>query len=406
MRTLYIITIEFAQSFVSSSGVAMLIDNQLGMEMSRPLRVLFFIDRLRLGGIQMLAYDILKHNDPAKMVIEILNLDDGQEYPLTQTLKEMGVAIYQLKGAWLKTPLDFPHYFKSVDAFFKEHHDYDVVHMHSSSKNYYILQCAAKWGIPVRVAHSHNTGFQSRNPLTIALGNLMKRPMQKYATHWVGCSKLACEWLYGQGCVEAGRAKVILNGIDTRLFIFNDEVRQRVRKEWNLEDKFVIGHVGRFVNQKNHTFLLDIFAEVARRREDAVLLLIGIGELMEQMKQKAQDLGIADRVIFVGFRDDREDFMQAMDSFLFPSLYEGFSVTLVEAQASGMPVFASDSTTTETQYSPFMKFLSLKQSASEWAEEILKMGQVERRDMSSDIKSAGLEIHTMIQNLYKLYQSE
>lgn len=368
-----------------------------------PLRVLFFIDRLRLGGIQMLAYDILKHNDPSLMEIEILNLDDGQDYPLTKTLTDMGVKIHKLKGAWMRTPLDFPHYFRSVGQFFKEHHDYDVVHMHSSSKNYYILQCAAKWNIPVRVAHSHNTGFQTRNPLSIALGNMMMKPMRKYATHWAGCSKLACEWLFGQGCVERGEAKVILNGIDSTLFVYDEKIRQEVRREWGLENKFVIGHVGRFVNQKNHTFLLDIFAEVVKRREDAVLVLIGIGELMDAMKQKAEALGIADKVLFVGFRDDRNRFMQAMDSFLFPSLYEGLSVVLIEAQASGMPVFTSDSTTTETMYSPHMQFLSLQQPAAEWADAIVKKGSVERVDMTETIIKANFEIHSMIQNFYNYY---
>lgn len=351
----------------------------------------------------MLAYDILKHNDISQMVIEILNLDDGKEYPLTQTLKDMGIIIHQLKGAWMNTPLDFPHYFNSVDAFFKEHHNYDVVHMHSSSKNFYILKCAAKWNIPVRVAHSHNTGFQSRNPFVIAFGNILKYPMRKYATHWVGCSMLACEWLFGKGCVQRGEAQVILNGIDSSLFIYDEKIRNEVRKEFNIEDKFVIGHVGRFVNQKNHTFLLDIFAEIVKRREDAVLVLIGIGELMDAMKEKAKDLGIADKVLFIGFRDDRNRIMQGMDSFLFPSLYEGLSVVLVEAQASGLPVFASDSTTTETKYSPYMKFLSLQQPASEWAEEILKVGRVERKDMTEIIKNAGFEIKTMINNLYQLY---
>lgn len=371
--------------------------------MNKPLKILFFIDRLRLGGIQMLAYDILKHNDPTRMDIEILNLDDGQEYPLSQTLKDMGVKIYKLQGAWMKTPLDFPHYFKSVEAFFRDHHDYDVVHMHSSSKNYFILECAAQWGIQVRVAHSHNTGFQSNNPLTIALGNLMMKPMRKYATHWVGCSKLACEWLFGQGCVERGEAKVILNGIDSSLFVYDEQVRNQIRKEMQLEDKFVIGHVGRFVNQKNHTFLLDIFAEIAKRRNDAVLMLIGIGELMEAMKQKAANLGIADKVLFVGFRDDRNRLMQAMDSFLFPSLYEGLSVVLIEAQAAGLPVFTSDTTTTETLYSPHMQFLSLKQPASEWAELLLKKGCVERKDMTRTINEAGFDIRAMVDNLYKLY---
>ena len=374
--------------------------------MNKPLRVLFFIDRLRLGGIQMLAYDILRVNDPTMMDIEILNLDDGQKYPLTKTLKDMGVTIHQLKGAWLRTPLDYPHYFKSVDNFFEQHHDYDVVHMHSSSKNYYILKCAAKWGIPVRVAHSHNTGFQSRNPLVIAYGNLLKKPMRKYATHWVGCSKLACEWLFGKGSVERGDARVILNGIDSSLFVYDEKVRQEVRQEMGIDDKFVIGHVGRFVNQKNHTFLLDIFAEVCKRRDDAVLLLIGIGELMEAMKQKATNLGVADKVRFVGFRDDRNRFMQAMDSFLFPSLYEGLSVVLVEAQASGLPVFASDSTTTETKYSPYMRFLSLELPASEWAKIILDVGCIERKDMTDIIKRAGFEITSMINNLYHLYVSK
>jgi glycosyltransferase involved in cell wall biosynthesis len=371
--------------------------------MTQPLRVLFFIDRLRLGGIQMLAYDILRNNDPSKMDIEILNLDDGQEYPLTKTLKGMGVTIHQLKGAWMRTPLDLPHYFKSVDNFFEQHHDYDVVHMHSSSKNYYILKCAAKWNIPVRVAHSHNTGFQSRNPLVVTYGNLLKRPMRRYATHWVGCSKLACEWLFGKGCVENGKARVILNGIDSTLFVYNEKERHELRQELGFDDKFVIGHVGRFVNQKNHTFLLDVFAEVCKRRDNAVLMLIGIGELMDAMKQKAVNLGIADKVRFVGFRNDRNRFMQAMDSFLFPSLYEGLSVVLIEAQAAGLPVFASDSTTTETQFSPYMKFLSLQQSATLWADEILKVGCVERKDMTESLEKAGFDIRSMVHNLYKLY---
>lgn len=371
--------------------------------MNQPLRVLFFIDRLRLGGIQMLAYDILKHNDPQRMEIEILNLDDGEDYPLTKTIRDMGVKIHVLKGAWMRTPFDFPHYFKMVDKFFAEHHNYDVVHMHSSSKNYYILKCAAKWGIKVRVAHSHNTGFQTRNPLSIAMGNLMMKPMRRYATHWVGCSKLACEWLFGKGCVERGEAKVILNGIDSTLFVYDENVRKEVRKEIGMEDKFIIGHVGRFVNQKNHTFLLDIFAEVAKRREDAVLVLIGIGELMDAMKQKAAALGISDKVLFAGFHDDRNRYMQAMDSFLFPSLYEGLSVVLIEAQAAGLPVFTSDTTTTETQYSQHIKFLSLQQSAAEWAEEILKVGRVERKNMTETLDKAGFEIRAMVRNLYTLY---
>lgn len=337
------------------------------------------------------------------MVIDILNLDDGIDYPLKKELTDMGITVYQLKNTWLRTPFDFFSYWKAVDNFFKEHHDYDVVHVHSGSKNYYILKAAKRWNIPVRVAHSHNTGFQSKNPMSILLGNFLKTPMKKNATHLVGCSKLACEWLFGKGYVEKGKARVILNAIDCQQFIYNETIRQEVRKELNLEDKFVIGHVGRFENQKNHTFLLDIFAEVVKMKPESRLVLVGIGSLMETMKAKAKALGLADKVIFLGFRSDRERIMQAMDSFLFPSLYEGLSVVLIEAQASGMPVFVSDSTTTEVSYSPYIKFLSLKQSAQEWAQEIVKRGTVERKDMSEAIQNAGFEINGMIDNLYKLY---
>ncbi len=371
--------------------------------MHQPLKVLFFIDRLRLGGIQALAKDILLHNDRQRMEIDMLNLDDGIEYPLKKELMDMGIKVYQLKGVWLRTPLDFLTYWKAVDQFFAQHHDYDVVHVHSGSKNYYILKAAKKWGIPVRVAHSHNTGFQSKNPMSVMLGNWLKEPMKRNATHWVGCSKLACEWMFGKGCVDQGKARVILNAIDCDLFIYNEKIRKAVRQELGIENRFVLGHVGRFENQKNHTFLLDIFAEVAKRRADACLLLVGVGSLMDAMKQKAADLRLADRVKFMGFRSDRERLMQAMDTFVFPSLHEGLSVVLIEAQASGMPVFVSDSTTTEVSYSPYIKFLSLQQSASVWAEEILNRGIVERKDMKAEIKKAGFEIHEMIDNLYRLY---
>lgn len=369
----------------------------------KKLKVLFFVDRLLWGGIQGLVYDILKHNDNQRMKIDILTLDDGKEYPLKEILKNMGITVYQLKNTWIHTPLDFPNYFRQVHKFFKEHPNYDVVHMHSSSKNYYILKAAQKYGIPVRVAHSHNTNFQTHNPLSIALGNLIKDSLKKYATHCCGCSNLACEWLFGKGCVKQGKAQVILNAIDSKPFIYNAEPRKEVRKELGIENKFVIGHVGRLERQKNHTFLIDIFAEITKLKENACLVLVGTGSLQHLLEQKVAAMELTEKVIFLGFRDDRYRIMQGMDSFVFPSLYEGLSVVLIEAQTSGLPVFISDSTTTEVSFSPEIKFMSLEQSPQEWAKAIVKKGQIERKDMSEEIKKAGFEIQTMIDNLYKLY---
>lgn len=371
----------------------------------KKLKVLFFIDRLLWGGIQSLVYDILKHNDNERMRIDILNLDDGKEYALTNTLKEMGITVFQLKNTWIRTPMDFLNYFKKVDAFFKVHHDYDVVHMHSSSKNYYILKAAKKYGIPVRVAHAHSTGFMSHNSVSIILGNIMKLLLKRYTSHRCGCSQEACDWLFGKGCVKHGKAIVIHNAIYSTPFIYNEKIRNEVRREFRLESKFVIGNVGRMERPKNHIFLIDIFVEITKLKENAFLLLVGTGSLQNTLEQKVAALGLRDKVKFLGFRDDRYRIMQAMDSFVFPSLYEGFGIGVIEAEASGLPVFTSECVPKDVKFSPDTYFLSLQLSAKEWAKAIVEKGQTERKDTTKEIQKAGFEIQTMIDNLYNMYTS-
>ncbi len=372
----------------------------------KKLKILFFVDRLRHGGIQSLFCEIVKKVNPCKMEIDILHLDDGVTYPLEAILHNMGVKIYQLKGVWVRTPLDFPRYFSAVDNFFKEHSNYDVVHMHSGSKNYYILQAAAKYGVKVRVAHSHNTDFQTKNPLSKILGDIMKNPLNRYATHKCGCSKIACEWLFGRGSVDRAEAQVVLNGVDCSVFSYDPAIRQIIRQELDIENKFVMGHVGRFENQKNHTFLLDIFADVVSRNPDSVLILVGVGSLQPMIEQKACTLGVQDNVIFLGFRSDRERMLQVMDSFVFPSLYEGLPVTLIEAQASGLPLFVSDNVTHDLATLPDINYLSLNLSAAEWADAILAKRDYERRDMTEEVNAAGFGIETMVDNLYRIYTQE
>lgn len=372
----------------------------------KKLKVLFFIDRLLWGGIQSLVYDILKHNDNQRMKIDILNLDDGKEYPLTNTLKEMGINVYQLKDTWIRTLFDFPNYFEQIDKFFAAHHDYDVVHMHSSSKNYYILKAAKKYGIPVRVAHAHSTGFMSHNPVPILVGNLMKCYLKHCVTHCCGCSQMACEWLFGKGSVERGSAIVIPNAIYSTPFLYNEKIRDEVRKEFQLEDKFVIGNVGRLERPKNHDFLIDIFAEITKRKANAFLLLVGTGSLQTTIEQKVAALKLTDKVRFLGFRDDRNRILQAMDSFVFPSLYEGFGIGVIEAEAAGLPVFASVNVPKDVKFTPDTFFLSLQQPAELWADTIVKKGQIIRKDMSEEIKKAGFEIQNMIDNFYRMYTSQ
>ncbi len=259
-------------------------------------RVLFFIDRMRHGGIQQFAVEIVKNMDPNKCQIEILLLDDGQTYPLENVLKELGVKFYKLKGIWFQTPLDIFKQKKALEGFFKEHHDYKVVHMHSSSKNFMVLKMAKKYGIPVRIAHSHNIGFQSKNKIKIMIGNVFKRPLRKYATHYFACSKLAGKWLFGDKEV-----KIIHNAVDYEKFKFDPIARARIRTELGIEQSLVIGNVGRFTNQKNHTFLIDIFKQIKEQNEKAVLMLVGIGEKEQEIRDKVERLGLTDCVKFMGF---------------------------------------------------------------------------------------------------------
>jgi len=340
---------------------------------TEPVKVLYFVDRMLRGGIQSLVIDWVSRFDKNKIHVDFLLLDDGKEYELEQTLKELGCTVYKLKGIWVKTPIDFIKYKYAVKKFFKEHHDYKVVHMHSSSKNYMILKYAKKYGIPIRIAHSHNIDFQTKNPLKKLIGNLFKKPLIKYATDYFACSKIAGEWLFGKDIVESDKFKVIHNAIDYDKFKYNDDIRNEIRRKLGLNDSdIVVGHVGRFVTQKNHSFLIDVFYKCYEQNNNYKLLLVGTGELEELIKEKVRSLGIENNVIFAGFQSNVNDYMQAMDLFVLPSLFEGLGLVLVEAQAGGLPCFCTANTIPkDVEILNNLQFISLNDSALEWSKKII-----------------------------------
>lgn len=371
------------------------------------IKVLFFVDRMRTGGIQILLVNLLKTFDKDKYCFDILLLDDGTDYPMERDVVEAGARIYKLKGIWVDAPMDYLKYKKAVRNFFEEHHDYNVVHMHSSSKNYLILKYAQKYGIPIRIAHSHNTDFQTHNAAKVLIGNILKTNLIKYATDYMSCSQLAGEWLFGKKMVEDGKVLVIKNGVDIDKYRFNPKVRQDKRIELGICDKVVIGNVGRFVTQKNHIFLLDVFAEIKKLRPQSVLILAGIGELMDSIKEKAKVLGIEKDVKFLGFRSDVNELIQAMDLFLMPSLYEGFPVTAVEAQASGLPCILSNSITKEAALLDETIYIELKQPAKYWAEYAIEsIGKSKREESFKILKDKGFDIADMAKTLENIYCRE
>lgn len=372
--------------------------------MSKKVKVLYFVDRLLRGGIQSFIIDYVSHMDFNKVQIDILVLDDGHNYELEDKLQKSGVHLYKLQNIWLRKPADFPKYLKALDCFFAKHHDYDIIHMHSSSKNVFVLQKAKKYGIPVRIAHAHNTKFQSQNKTKQILGDILKLPLRKAATHYFACSNAAGQWMFGKKLFESGRIQIISNAIKVDDFVFHQETREKMRKSLGIEHSFVIGCVGRFAPQKNHLFLIDVFCKIHTTNADAVLLLVGDGELRPQIEQKIKDLKLENSVILAGFRNNVNDFLQAMDVFVMPSLYEGLGIVLIEAQASGLPCVVSDIVPKEAIITDLVESVSLKENVATWADYILQLQHgFKRKDMSQQIKAAGYDIDDSAKKLQEFY---
>ena len=293
---------------------------------------------------------------------------------------------------------------KALYQLFRQNH-YPLVYSHMNTLSVFPLFAAKRAGIPIRIAHSHSTAGHGHGE---SIRNIMKytlRPFAKlFPTHMCACSEYAGRWLFGDKAFDSGRVKVWNNAIDTTRFAYSESVRQETRKALNLSDKFVVGHSGRFMTQKNHTFLIDIFAEIHKRREDSVLLLAGDGPLMDDVKVKAARLGLSEYVVFLGNVNDMERYYQAMDVFVFPSLYEGLGMSAVEAQISGMPVLCSTEMPVETKICPNMHFISLKDSPGYWADEALRISlDHSRRDMSSYAQKYGFDIRTEAAKLSEWY---
>lgn len=375
------------------------------------------MDRMRVGGIQILLVNLMKTLDKLKMdeeigiTFELLVLDDGMEYPLLEEVKKLGVRVHQLQGVWLRKPWDYITYCKALHKFFLEHRDYQAIHMNSGPKNFFLLWYGKRVGIPIRIAHSHNSGYQTSSRLQKVLGDMFKVPLRSVATHYIACSEKAGRWMFGTSLVEQGKVEILPNGVDLEEFRFCKETREQIRKELDIEDKIVIGNVGRFTMQKNHKFLIEIFKEIHEKNQETMLLLAGIGELMEDCEKQVEELGIGESVKFLGFRSDVTDLLQAMDLFLMPSLYEGFPVTGVEAQASGLPCVFTDTITREAMLLDQVRFLPLDGETKMWAEESLRL-QKESQDIQGRknsfqvLKDKGFDIEGMANRLNAIYQSK
>ncbi|EIT86531.1 group 1 glycosyltransferase [Fictibacillus macauensis ZFHKF-1] len=306
--------------------------------MGGPIRILHVVVNMNRGGAETMIMNLYRNVDRSLVQFDFLTSRPGM----------FDAEIQQLGGRIHRIPYisDVGHfqYKKALDLFFKKHHYYKVVHSHMDKMTGFVLSAAKKHNIAHRIAHSHNTQSEG-NALAKAYKWWAGTHIKGSATTLLACSELAAQWLFKR---QQPQATILKNGIDSKKFSFSAIRRQAIRTELQIhESAFVIGHVGRFAHQKNHSFLLDIFADYTKKHENAYLLLAGDGPLREDLKKKAQELNIISHVKFLGIRSDIENLVQAFDVFAFPSLHEGLPVTLVEAQGAALPCLISDTITKE-----------------------------------------------------------
>lgn len=378
--------------------------------MSETIRVLHVLGGVGLGGAESrimdlyrqmdrdeIQFDFLVHCEAMNMCIGNKNVRKPQFYD--QEIHQLGGRIYVLPKFKVYNYLT---YRKAVQRFFEEHHEFRVVQGHMTSTAGIYLPIAKKCGIPITVAHSRNAGVV-KGPKGIAT-KFFRRNLASKADHCFACSELAGEDVFGKEAMQQGRVKIIHNAIDAGRFIYDADKRKKVREELGLTEQLVLGHVGRFNYQKNHPYLIDIFASLCEIRQDAVLLLLGEGSDMEHIKEKCRQSGIEDKVRFLGNRKQPENYYQAMDIFLLPSFFEGLPGVLVEAQAAGLKCFVSDTVTSEAQATDLVTYLSIKQPAGEWAKRINAEAVYERRDTYQTMRDAGFDVESQAEGYRLFYQ--
>lgn len=290
-------------------------------------------------------------------------------------------------------------YKKDLIVFFEDHPEYKIVHGHHSSYGQWYLKAAKQAGVPVRISHSHIASFS--RTATGVFFFFMSRKYKKYANVHFACSKAAGDYMYGKMPFE-----VINNGIDTEKFTYSQTARQRIRLEYGIKDGTTLfSHVGRFHHQKNHDFLIDVFNAYNEKNPDCALFLIGEGPLQGKVREKANKLGLTDKVFFLNNRSDVPDLLSASDLFLFPSFYEGLPLTLVEAQTSGLPIVCSDTITDETKLTDYYFPLSLSDSLSKWVDTIIlaKKQIVDRSSANLVVKKGGYDSYDVAMKIQKFY---
>jgi glycosyltransferase involved in cell wall biosynthesis len=357
-----------------------------------PIRVLQVVTTMDRAGLETMLMNYYRHMDRSRVQFDFLKHREGP-HAYDAEIESLGGRIYTVPAF---NPLNTNGYLDALGAFFREHPNYKIVHSHLDCLSAVPLEYARRYGTPVRIAHSHvhKMTFDAKYPIRM----FYRHRIPAVATDLFACSRSAGEWMFGKHPF-----RLIANAIDCEAFGFDPVRAEALRREAGLEGQFVMAHVGRFDPVKNHRFLLEVFREVLSRQENAALLLAGTGDTMPQIREMAANYGIAEKVRFLGSVSDIPGLLQLADAFVFPSLYEGLGISLIEAQAAGLSCFAADCVPGDANVTGRVRYLPLSGGAVLWAEEILKAREQPRHRDTGLIRQQGYDIALETEKLQEFY---
>lgn len=360
--------------------------------MSNPIRILHIVQRMEAGGTQSFLMNLYRNIDRSKVQFDFLVEYEEKEF-YDDEIISLGGKIYYTN---FRKTLNVIKFKRTMSDILKNHPEYKIVHIHATAIGKICTDVARKCGVKTIIAHTHNNSAVKDWKYYPKI--LLRKLYINGPTDFFACSEDA-----GRYTFKNKKFTVIYNAIDIDKFLFKQEVRENVRKELNIEDKFVIGNIGRLHEQKNQSFLIDVFYEIQKNKDNAILLIVGKGPLENELKEKVSNLGINNKVYFLGNRKDVERIYQGMDVFVLPSLFEGLGIVAVEAQVSGLPVVASTGVAKEANITHNIKNIDLNDSIDVWEEAICKTNVESRRSVENIVRNSKFDVKNNAKFLQEFY---
>ncbi len=366
------------------------------------IRILMTAIHLDAGGVETFITGIYPYIDKQKYQIDFVitkrSLHNDPKGYFEDDLIKQGAKIYRIASKSKHPVYAFFDWIKLI----KKHPEYEILHINDGGGAVFPLFIAKMCGLKKCIVHAHNSSS------TKIKQNLAMKIFRKYVLKnaaLVACAKDAGDWMFGKNAT----VNVLHYGIDTELFQYSKMNREEIRNMYGIgQNDMLIGHVGRFNVQKNHTFLIDIFKDICRIKPNAKLMLIGTGELEESIKEKVNQLGLDKNVIFVGNTKEVYKFLSAMDIYLFPSLFEGFSISFIEAQCNGLSTVLSNTLTKECLITNRAKMIDLHADSQVWAKEVIdeyeKINIEDRINYCLEVRKQGFDRKSTAENLEKIYR--